>query len=162
MRLRSDLSADDVVSRLRAAVESPDVVLTATFTDRYVVLRIADDRQHFGSPQLSFDVEADGSGSVLQGLFMPMPSIWTAFMALYGMIVFGGFCGAVYGYAQVQLGDTPYAFWALPLAVVLLALVYLAACVGQRMGSAQMQELQQFVQHAVGAGQEDEHRTLNA
>jgi len=149
MRLRSSLSADNVVSRLRAAVDSQNGVVTATFTNRYVVLRIAEARQHFGSPQLSFDVEADDSGSLLHGLFMPMPSIWTAFMALYGMIVFGGFCGAVYGYAQMQIGDAPYAFWALPATVVLLALVYLAACIGQRMGGAQMQELQQFVERAL-------------
>ena len=146
MRLRSNLSADEVVGRLRAAVDSPDTEITATFSDRYIVLRIAEARQHFGSPQLSFDVEADGAGSVVNGLFMPMPSIWTAFMAIYGMILFAGFCGVVYGCAQMQIGEVPHAFWVLPAAVLLLGLVYLAACIGQKMGRDQMQELQQFVE----------------
>lgn len=146
LRLQSSSSVDDVLSRLRLAVKAHGPDITATFADHYVVLRIAGSRRHFGSPQLSFDVEADESGSVVNGLFMPMPSIWTAFMALYGLIVFGGVSGAFFGAAQMQLGHAPYAFWAVPLSLVLLGLVYVAACVGQKMGAEQMRELQQFVE----------------
>jgi len=150
LRLQSSLSPDQAVERLREALDVGNPEVTATFSGRYVVLRINEERQHFGSPQLSFEVEAADGGSALTGLFMPMPSVWTAFMALYGLIVFGGFCGAVYGYAQVQVDKTPHALWAVPLALVLLTMVYVAACVGQRMGSEQMQELRQFVEDSLG------------
>jgi hypothetical protein len=146
LRLQSSSSVDDVLSRLRLAAQARGSDINATFADHYVVLRIAGSRRHFGSPQLSFDVEADESGSVVTGLFMPMPSIWTAFMALYGLIVFCGLSGTLFGAAQMQLGQAPYALWAIPLSLVLLVLVYVAACVGQKMGAEQMQELQQFVE----------------
>lgn len=149
LRIESRLSGDQVVCRLRDALQEGGADITGTFSGRFVVLRIAESRQHFGSPQLSFEVESVEAGSALNGLFMPMPSVWTAFMALYGLIVFGGFCGAVYGYAQLHLGGAPHAFWAVPGALFLLSLVYVAGCVGQRMGHEQMEELQRFVENAL-------------
>ena len=149
LRIESSLSPDQVVNRLRAALQSANPDVMGTFSGRYVVLRIRESQQHFGSPQLSFEVEASTSGSELSGLFMPMPSVWTAFMALYGVIVFAGFCGAVYGYAQMQLGAAPHAFWAVPASLLLLSLVYVAACVGQRMGQEQMNVLQRFVEQSL-------------
>jgi len=125
--------------------------VTGTVSGHFVILRIPDERQHLGSPQLSFEVEADGEGAVLNGLFMPMPSVWTAFMALYGLIVFGGFCGAVYGYAQIQIDHPPTALWSLPLTFVLLILVYVAAGIGKHRGHQQIEELQLFVEQAVAS-----------
>jgi hypothetical protein len=147
--IQSSLTPDQALDRLRDALNRHSPEITGTVSGRYVVLRIGESRQHFGSPQLSFEIETAESGSALTGLFMPMPSIWTAFMALYGLIVFGGFCGAVYGYAQMQIGDAPLAFWFVPVALVLLTLVYAAACVGQHMGREQMDELQHFVEHSL-------------
>jgi len=135
--------------RLREALQAGGPHITGTFSGHFVVLRIGEARQHFGSPQLSFEVEVLDPGSALTGLFMPMPSIWTAFMALYGLIVFGGFCGGVYGYAQLQLGNAPHALWAVPAALFLLLLVYVAACIGQCLGQQQMEELQQFVERSL-------------
>ena len=96
LRLQSSLQPDHAVSRLRDAVRQRNPDITATFSGYYVVLRIGEARHHFGSPQLSFEVEPHNTGSSLNGLFMPMPSVWTAFMALYGLIVFGGFCGGAW------------------------------------------------------------------
>jgi hypothetical protein len=152
LRIQSSLTPDQALDLLRDALHRRSSAVTGTVSGRYVVLRICESRQHFGSPQLSFEIEATELGSSLTGLFMPMPSIWTAFMALYALIVFGGFCGAVYGYAQLQLGNAPLAFWSVPGALVLLALVYAAACVGQHMGREQMDELQRFVEHSLKIG----------
>jgi len=49
----------------------------------------------------------------------------------------------------MQIGDSPQALWSLPAALVLLGMVYAAACVGQTMGSAQMEELQRFVERSL-------------
>lgn len=149
MQIRSSLSADEAVGRLQQALQERGADMIGSFTGRYVILRISESQQHFFSPQLSFEIEPADSGSVLNGLFMPMPSVWTAFMALYGLILFGGFCGAVYGYAQMQLGNPPQALWAVPAALFLLLMVYLAACVGQAMGRAQMEELQRVVEQSL-------------
>ena len=137
------------MQRLRNALQNRTASVRGTVSGNYVVLRIHEPSQHFGSPQLSFEVEPCGDGSAVNGLFMPMPSVWTAFMALYGAIVFGGFSGAVYGYAQMQIGDSPRAFWSIPVALLLLGLVYAAACIGQRMGREQMQTLGEFVERSL-------------
>lgn len=150
LRMETSLSPDEALRCIKESLPAHQADLTGTVSDRYVILRINESRQHFGSPQLSFEIEEGQGGSVLSGLFMPMPSIWTAFMALYALIIFGGFCGACYGYAQIILEHAPHAFWAVPVALVLLVLVHLVSCIGQRMGEDQMEELQQFVEHAVG------------
>jgi len=149
LRLECPLPPEAVLERLREAVARPGANLTATFSDRYVVLRIPEAQQHFFSPQLSFEVEPREEGSVITGLFMPMPAVWTGFMALYAIIVFGGFIGAVYGWSQAQLDSAPHALWSVPAALVLLALVYLAACIGQHLGEKQMIELRTFVEGAL-------------
>ena len=117
--IRTRLSPDEVVRRFQESIGGHKAGVTGTVSGYYVVLRVPEEHQHLGSPQLSFEIEADTEGAVLNGLFMPLPSVWTAFMALYGLIVFGGFCGAVYGYAQFQLGHSPIAWWSLPLTLLL-------------------------------------------
>jgi len=153
LRLRTACPVDEALRRLREAAGSPDAEVTGSFVERYVVLRIPETQQHFGSPQLTFEVSSDAEGSTLSGLFMPMPSIWTGFVALYALIVFAGFVGLMYGWAQVQLGDTPHALWAVPTSLVLLSLVYGAACVGQMRGSKQMHYLRAFVEEALKENQ---------
>lgn len=147
--MRLSLSADEAVARLRSALADHGPELTATISGRYVVLRVAESRQHFGSPQLSFEIEDQASGSSINGLFMPLPSIWTGFMALYGLIVFGGFSGTIYGLAQWQIGNAPHACWSIPIAGLLLACVHLAAGIGKKMGSSQMRQLQQFAERSL-------------
>jgi hypothetical protein len=149
LRIESSLPANEVLRRLQASLRGSEARITGTFSGNFVVLRIGESRQHFGSPQLSFEVESRNPGSSLTGLFMPMPSIWTAFMALYGLIVFGGFCGGVYGFSQLQIDHPPHALWAVPAALFLLLLVYAAACVGQCLGQEQMEELRQFVEQSL-------------
>jgi len=152
LQIRTAVPPDQVIRRLKDLLSAPETKITGTITGNYIVLRIEESRQHFGSPQLSFDVEPLDGGSKVAGLFMPMPSIWTAFMALYALILFGGFCAACYGYAQLKLEHPPMAFWGVPVALLLVAGVHLVACIGQRRGHDQMQELQRFVQRALACG----------
>lgn len=149
LKMTTPLPPDQVIQRLREARPEVDHAITCSITGNYIILRINEARRHFGSPQLSFDVQPCDNGSVLSGIFMPMPSIWTAFMGLYCLIGFGGFCAAGYGYAQSQLEHTPSALLGVPVALVLLLGVHLAACLGQHRGQDQINELRLFVETAL-------------
>lgn len=149
LRMTTPLSPDEVVQRLRAALPLHTSNFTGTITGHYVILYVEKSRQHFGSPQLTFEVRKQPAGSDLTGLFMPMPAIWTGFMGLYALILLGGFCAACYGYAQLQLKHTPVAWWGILIAFILLVAVHLLACVGQWRGRDQIQQLHRFVEEAL-------------
>ena len=135
-------TADEVHARIRETAS----VYTVEAADRYLVIKTPKDRQHFWSPQLQVELE-DRDGAVhVNGLITPMPSVWTMFALTYGTIVVLGFFGGVFGLAQLQLGQAPYGLYSIPVAALLLAAVYGAAQVGQRLGHEQMEELTEFLE----------------
>jgi len=149
LRLTTTLSPDEVVQRLQNLLPEHSDRLAGKIYDHFVILHMKESRQHFGSPQLTFEVASQPAGSELKGLFMPMPTIWTGFMAVYATILLGGFCAACYGYAQLQMRQAPHAWWGILITLVLLVTVHLIACIGQWRGRDQIQELQQFVEQAL-------------
>lgn len=149
VRLTSRASNSDIARVIRSRTADPAVPFQSTATGSYVVIQVPDDRQHLWSPQLQFEITEGGDGSVLEGLFMPPAPVWTAFAGLYGLILFAGFFGTMFGLAQLQLGWSPVGLLALPVSLVLLATVYGAALVGQRWGLDQMHELSGFLAECI-------------
>lgn len=152
LRLHSPLSMDEILNRLRETLAAEATSVTATIVGSYVVLRIPEDRLHYWSPQLSLTLETDEdkAGTSVHGLFMPQPSVWTLFVGFYAVIVFAGFCGGIYGFAQRHLEQPAYALWAIPAAILLVFLVYSAASMGQHMGRDQMEELRLLLMDVLG------------
>jgi uncharacterized integral membrane protein len=72
--------------------------------------------------------------------------VWTAFAGIYALVVFAGFTGFTFGLAQLQLKQPAPALWSLPAMVVMLAMVYIGAMIGQRLGHDQMDELTAFLE----------------
>jgi hypothetical protein len=108
---------------------------------------------HFWSPELRARVESTDAGSHVVGRFGPRPSVWTMFMVIYAHLVFIAIAGGCYAMAQLALGRSPTAGWAIPAALVLAALVHLVARVGQRLGSDEMHDIRDFLTAAL----ESEH-----
>lgn len=150
LRLHSPLSQDEIITRLREKLASGETPITATIVGGYIVLRIPEDQMHYWSPQLSVNLEAEGSGTSVHGLFMPQPSVWTLFVWIYAVIVFAGFCGGIYGFAQRHLEQPAHALWGIPVALILVFLVYSAASMGQHMGRDQMEDLRQVLLDVLG------------
>lgn len=116
-----------------------------TVTDSYLVINIPKERQHYWSPHLQVELE-DNDGEVLvSGLITPMPAVWTMFAGMYSLILVLGFFGTIYGLAQKQLGQAATGLWSIPISILLLACVYAAAMIGQRIGRKQTEELVQFL-----------------
>jgi len=78
-----------------------------------------------------------------------MPAVWTLFAGVYALVLVLGFFGTIYGLAQWQLDQPPYALWSFPATLLLIGSVYAAAMVGQRLGNEQTRELTAFLHHCL-------------
>ncbi|MFT4515262.1 MAG: hypothetical protein ACI89X_004697 [Planctomycetota bacterium] len=113
------------------------------------ILRRYERDQHFWSPALHLHVRTDEQPSVLVGRFSPSSPVWTGFLAIYLTLTCVGICAGSYGGAQMILGDAPWAFVGVPIAIALAAFTYGAAFIGQGLGSEDMYELHRFVDAVV-------------
>jgi hypothetical protein len=111
------------------------------------ILRVRSGDQRVWSPALHLQVErCEGDEWQIHGRFSPSSPVWTAFLAIYLVLVCVAIGGLCYGGAQITLGQTPWAFVAFPVALALAAFTYGAAFLGQGLGAEDMYELRSFVE----------------
>lgn len=132
---------------LQNAIDSSPGVRGTTF-EHSAVLKVAENQQHFWSPQLHLALDDGEDQTIIHGRFSPHPTVWSGFLALYLAIAFSGIIGVIFGTSQLTLGVTPTGLLAGPVAIVLTVIVYLAARFGRRLGRDQMIELSTFLADA--------------
>jgi hypothetical protein len=110
--------------------------------DGGAILRIRHEDRRIWSPALTL-TEHQGA---LRGQFSPSSPVWTAFVGIYIALLCVAIAGACYGWAQTTLDETPWAFAAVPAAVLLAGFTYGAAFIGQGLGAADMHEMRSFVE----------------
>lgn len=112
-----------------------------------VILRTCDADCRVWSPALYVHVDPQGDGGwQLTGRFSPSSPVWTAFVAIYLALACVAIGAACYGGAQIILGEPPWAFVGVPVALLLAGFTYGAAFIGQGLGSEDMYELRTFVE----------------
>lgn len=163
MRPRVDLCVDvsqrEVLDRLKHRLATKSSV-QGTVLSRHVELLVDPSERHTWSPWLSLDVdELDGQEQAEQtgqtercrihGKFGPHPHVWTLFLAVYAVLACGAIAGAMYGMAQLTLGVSPWALWAVPIAGVLTLCTYLLALTGKKLGGEQMSQMCAFMHEVV-------------
>lgn len=151
-RLRPEFSLDlavdgaRVLARIAERLADPDVDLVGQVVRGHAMLHLPDARSTLLSPILNLEtIETDGA-SRLKGSFHPHPNVWTGFMALFGILGMLGLAGVMYGIAQMTVHETPWALWAGPVSVALIAFVYGAAFIGQGLSAPEMHEMRSFVE----------------
>lgn len=141
------LSAEETLARLRTALKQSDSPIIGFVADHHVTLKIPYEKQHFWSPQLALEVEAQesGQGALIRGLFGPQPSVWLMFMFMYSVI--GVIClfVAITGFSQMSLGIPAPVLWVLPVGAGLAIFLYLSAKTGERLGRDEMHQLKGFL-----------------
>ncbi|MHC5062802.1 MAG: hypothetical protein ACYTG5_02375 [Planctomycetota bacterium] len=117
------------------------------------ILKIRREERRIWSPalHLQLELEGDGPGEVV-GRFSPSSPVWTAFIAIYIGLACLALGAVSYGYAQVLVEETAWAFFGVPLAALLAGLTYGAAFIGQGLGAEDMHELRSFVERLIEDG----------
>jgi len=141
LRLNVPGTADAIAARVQAA--SGDYGVTALGT--YLVISIPPEQRHYWSPQLQITLEDHDGGVHVSGLITPMPAVWTLFAGLYALVVTLGFFGTIVGLAQLTIDRHPNFLWCAPITAILLAVIYAAARLGQKLGHEQTEELTAFL-----------------
>lgn len=142
---------DKALEAFRMRLQQADCRFTGSLLLHHLSLTVKPEDRHYWSPVLNIDVEACEQGSLLRGHFGPHPNVWTLFLALYASVVFSTLFVCTFGYAQLMMGQSPWAFWCLPLAAVLLLIIYGVALAGQGLAQAQMEQLSSFFERNVCA-----------
>jgi hypothetical protein len=123
------------------------------FSSRHGVLRVPLEKRRFWTPCLELTIDeigerTTGAGDAhikLWGTFSPRAEIWTGFVFAIGTLTVLSVFSSVWGAAQLALGHSTFAFL-VPLAALLLgALLYVSALVGQGLSISQMYRLRAFV-----------------
>ncbi len=116
---------------------------------QHAFVQLPREKRSFLSPYLNLSLRKEENGQVLVGRFSPHPHVWTGFMAIYGVLAFGGMAGLVYGWAQSLIGESAQMMWAAPISMAMIAFVYGAAVIGQGLTSDEMYTLRKVVDRAV-------------
>jgi hypothetical protein len=149
--LVAPFAPEEVVSRLRDAVERPGATWPGKVFADHAVLHVPRADQRIYSPFLSLDVSAHSEGSIVRGLISPKPSIWTLFAATYAVCGFGAFFALALAWAQYTMGTPMWGFWLVPVMAVGIVLTYAAALYGQHLGRTQTKGLLSVLEGALGA-----------
>ncbi|MFQ5583831.1 MAG: hypothetical protein ACE5GL_05295 [Calditrichia bacterium] len=150
-KLVISLSPGKTVERIRDQIKKHEGKVASTVMNNYIILSIPPEKEHFWSPRLTVEVDEHEKGSVVRGLFGPRPSVWTMFAGFYFSVIILGTVGLIFGLVQWSLKMTPYGLWAVPAAIVLLAVAYGIALSGQNLGLAQMHLLRSVLDKALNS-----------
>lgn len=140
-----ELPTDAVLDRLSGAFEKARPDWVGHLTGAHGQLVVPRAARHLWSPWLTFDAEAHEAGTLITGRFAPHPSIWTMYMAAYGIVIFSMFGLGCFALSQWIAEEPPTMLWSLPIGVILIAALYGSAFVGQGLTADQMQAMRSFM-----------------
>jgi hypothetical protein len=146
-----------ILNRFSKLLDTGEFPVNGKIVQHNVIVKIAKNEQHYWSPELHVAVEkyeAFASGdenegkTIIRGNIGPTSTVWTMFMFFYVLVGVLGSFGGMYGLSQWTLGMTPWAFWFLGLALVILAGIWMAIRIGQKLGNEQAHILMAFIEKA--------------
>ena len=142
------LPTSDVMVRLRTRFEAGKRDWVGHIAGTHGQLVVPRAQRHMWSPWLTFNASEHDGGTLLNGRFEPHPSIWTMYMALYGMVIFSMFGLGCFGLSQWMAEEAPTMLWSLPIGTIILVALYASAFVGQGLTAEQMQGMRSFMKEA--------------
>jgi hypothetical protein len=149
--VNAPLGADELITGIRAAIDSPELRGHAVSAGHCVEFTIDAGQRRFWSPHLSVQVyeSESGQGCELYCRFAPRPEVWTMFMFFYFLAAFVMCAAAVYGYVQRMLEQSPWAWVLIPMGFATIALLHVASLIGQGLSVDQMTLLRQRFDRAM-------------
>lgn len=148
-RLTSSQTGLETLNRVRAAMQNHEKTIEGQFKPGHGVISIVGPERHFWSPWLNLEFREEGDECEVHGRFSPHPSIWTAFAFSYIAIGVLIFFTTIAGMAQQLAGQSPIAYYSLPVWVAIAFGLWVASQIGQRLAQEQMVLLKQVVVESV-------------
>lgn len=146
----TDLNSAEVFETLSRTTKQTEHI-QGRFTTYHATLFFDDSKRHFWSPWLHVEVRELDSQKELFCRFSPHPSIWTAFMFTYLSLGVLTFFSAVMGVSQQIAQEAGWAWWLIPVWLVIGLSFWIASQVGQRLANEQMHVLKAFVEATLKA-----------
>jgi len=118
--------------------------------DEFLGIHIAEQDRRYYSPRLMLSLyDWPEGGTLIEGTFGPEIEVWSIF--LYGYLGTGmlGTLSAIYGGAQLFIGEEPWAFYITGSMGVIACVLYLAAQLGQKFAAHQTYKLHDAYERAV-------------
>jgi len=131
----------EVKKKIMNALEKDKRSWNGKIVDNHVIIKVPQEQQHYWSPQLSLELEAQGDSTIIRGLFGPKPGVWTMFVFFYSSLGFLTLMGLIFGLSQIMLDMSPYGLWSVPVGGILLSGLFIISKIGQRLSHEQMNQL---------------------
>ncbi len=149
-KLKTSLSKSEIITILIHRVNNEPSINGKSLHDHFY-LSIPPSDWHFWSPELNITIEEikKDNHSIIRCLVGPRQTVWTMFLFLYASISLIVLFGGMYGLTQWQMNKPTLWLWIIPIGIVLLVGVYIAAKIGQSIGKEQMLHLIRFTHHAL-------------
>jgi hypothetical protein len=151
-RFESPLRPDEVARRIQQRVKDQNPQgLWVKNAHYHLTISFPSKSTEAWTPQMDINFEDLPNGNTLiRCLIGPSPGIWMLFAAGYLVLTLLGLTGITLGLSQWTVGDTPWGFWALPLAAVGVVVMVVLARTGHQRAHDEMRLLKRFVDEALG------------
>ena len=136
----SEDTPEEFIARL-TQLASFDPAVEIVHRPRHAVLRIPIEARHTWSPNLDITVLPHGDHTHVHARLGPEPEVWGTLMFLNAASFFPCFFAAMFGCAQLAMGERPTGLLGLPIGAVLLTGIYATSHVGRRLGAVQIHQL---------------------
>lgn len=144
-------SAPEVMARIDAALGTPGCPLQGRMLSRHICLTLPAEERRFWSPTLDIDLEPLEDGCRLRGYFGPHPNTWSMYLAGFAFLILVSAAALIIASSQWILGQPATALLALPVCLILLIGLYLAALGGQTLCAGQIERIRGFLDQQVTA-----------
>lgn len=147
-----DDSKSAVKSKFTSSFSKTNHSFRTKIIDDHMIIDVAEDQDHFWSPQLQLELESVDNQTILKGLFGPKPQLWTLFMFIHFAIALAFAIFLVLAYTKYNLNqDYQFSLILCLTMPVLWILFYLFGQFGKKKGYDQMLALDNFVKEIVNS-----------
>lgn len=160
-KLMSNLEPEEILAGVNEHLQTDETVKGRVLKS-YAIITVPPKEVHFWSPVLQIRIDDDEfneypDGTVVRCLVGPRQSVWAMFAFVYIFIGLATFFGGIYGLAMSNMGDYSNFIWVIPIGLVLMPSIWIAAKIGQKAGRDQTLHLVSTLYHSLDA-RGDVHR----
>ena len=149
--LESDLTTEEVVRRIQGSFSNRTGTSSSNdyqgqFTGNHAMISILEAKRHFWSPWMHLEIRNDEQHRIIAGRFSPHPSIWTGFMFAFLAIACLTMFAAMFGVSQQMSGQTPWAYYVIPICLLVAAVLWFVSKTGQALAHDEMEQMRSKIE----------------